>query len=830
MSLKVCIDDLFAEGKLSPEQAKRAHDTFDEVKARHRQSMGDAAADAAATDDTLAALDWQAARDRETKLLQIDAQRRILADTASFNGGKGGKSPAAAAIALFDHDGKATYDNVAVQRQVIVGRAHAMMEGILDKFSRNLAGEMRNKTLMGTVLRELFGEHTGDVSAKELAKAWTGASDYLRERFNSAGGAIAKLENWGLPQNHDGVQIREAGYQAWHDFTLPRLDRLKMQDSDTGLPFTDEGIDRSLAHVYDTITTDGWIRREPGGFAGSKLANARADHRFLQFADAQAWSEYHDRFGGGASPFDTMIGHIDGMARDIALMERLGTNPAATVRWLQDGIRKDAAMTGRTDGFGHSAEGDAHKIEKLYDLLSGKSAIPVNAAWARTMGAMRSWQVAAKLGGAIFSAFSDTGFQGVTRGFNGLPITGAITDHLKMMATEGDRQGAVRLGLIAEEASKQAGAIHRYTGESVGPGVMSRVADGVLRVTGLQAWTQTGKWAYGMGELARATGLADRDYAALPSAYRDHLARYGIDAQGWDGIRSAERLKVSGADFINPTKIEDQALSDRMLRMILTETAYAVPEVTARARAMTSIGRPGTLAGEAGRGALQFKSFGISMILTHGRRAMSLTPYGAAAYGAGLIISTTLAGAVSLQCKEIAKGRGLLPMDSGTFWLQAVAQGSGFGIFGDLAQSQIVQQLSAKAGVQRFSSLPELLAGPVIGAAGDAIRLGIVAPGQDAKDWLDGKPYQGHFGKELVRELKGYAPGVNIFYARAAIERLLMDRLQSEIDPNYQRSWAAMEHHAKQQGQNFYWRPGHDMPDGPPQVDNAFNAPPAPRQ
>jgi hypothetical protein len=39
-----------------------------------------------------------------------------------------------------------------------------------------------------------------------------------------------------------------------------------------------------------------------------------------------------------------MMGHIDGMSRDIALMEILGPNPAATVRWLKDMVIKTAEL------------------------------------------------------------------------------------------------------------------------------------------------------------------------------------------------------------------------------------------------------------------------------------------------------------------------------------------------------------------------------------------------------------------------------------------------------------------------------------------------------
>lgn len=825
MSLDTCINNLLDEGKLSRDQADRAREIYTKAAARRREAMGPAAAEAAATEDTLAALAAEAAQTRRLKLLQVKAQGDMIADMASFDGGTGEQKIGKAAIALLDGDDKATYSNVANLHGVIVGRAHALMGDVLDTFSRDLTGKMRNPAQMTDVLRELFGKDSGNENARELAKAWTAAADMLRDRFNAAGGQIGKLKDWGLPQSHDGQKIREAGLAAWKDAIRPLLDRAKMIDSVTGEPFDAAGIEDALDHVYGTVTTDGWLDRDLGSFGAGKLASQRAEHRFIHFKDAESWQSYHDAFGAGGTPFDVMIGHVDDMARDIAHLERLGPNPTAAVKWLQDAVTKDAKIHGRKDTFTGSAGGDIKMIGNLYDVTSGKTGMPVNAKYARMMSGARSWLTAAKLGGAVFSAFSDTGFQAVTRGFNGLPVMGAMTDHLKLMASSGDRKAAVRLGLIAEDAGRQAAAISRYTGESMFPGVAQRLADGVLRVSGLSAWTQTGKWAYGMGEIAAATGHAETSWDALPSTYRDHLSRYGIDAAGWDGIRSASRIQVGGADFIDPTRIENQALGDRFLRMIHTETAFAVPEVTARSRATLSFGQPGSLAGELLRSTFQFKNFGVSMLLTHGRRITGLTPYGAMAYGASLFVTTTLLGAISLQAKEIAKGRGLMPMDDPSFIFRAATQGGGFGIFGDLAQSQIADQLSQKAGIQRAGSLPEMFAGPLVGTLGDGFRLG-VSGAQDLSALAQGDDYQGKFGKQVIRDIKGYTPGASLWYTRTALERLVIDNLQRQIDPRYATSWQAMEQHAAAQGQEYWWHPGEATPSGPPQVDNAFAQPP----
>jgi hypothetical protein len=835
MSLKTCINELQAEGKLDAQQAKRAHDTFDELKALHRQSMGDEAADTAATADAMASLEYQAERDRVTKLLKVEAQRKYIADRASYDGGKGDEAPVAATLATLDHDGKATYDNVWGMKDAMVKRCHAMMERVTATFRRDLLGRMRNPAVMANVVRELFGQDTGDESAKELAAAWARTAEYLRQQFNSAGGAIAKLEDWGLPQSHDPSKVRAATYEGWRDFIGPLLDRSRMIDNETGQQLTDPGLERLLKHIYDTITTGGWLRRAAGGVGRAALGNTRAEHRYLHFDGADKWMQYAAEFGNAANPFETMMGHIDGMARDIALMQRFGPNPPATIKWIQDGIIKDANIRGQKDTLFASAAGGADAVGKLFDYLSGRSAIPKNTVVAAIGQSIRNWIVSCKLGGALVSSFSDEATQLITAKFNGLPMTSAMTTTLKMLAFPEMREAAVLAGFGAGEASRMAGPIHRMTGEALGAGITARMADAALRMSGLSPWTESGKFGAQWNQMSAATLNRGHSFAELPDAYRAQLERYGIDARGWDQIRTADTLTARGATIINPMAIADQELGNRVLRMLSTETAYAVPEQTARMTAMMQIGEPGTIAGELARTAFQFKGFSISMVMNHGRRMASLSPYGKAYYGGALLISTTLLGAFELQLKELIKGRGLRDMDH-IFWMQAIAQGSGLGIIGDLLNTEIIQKLSSQAGIQRFSGLAELLAGPAVGLVDDTIRLGIVSPIQDAGNWWEGTPYQAQTSKEAIRYLKNYTPFVNVWYFRAAIERLILDQLQAQIDPNHDRSWDAMEQHAHKQGQDFWWRPGQWHPEAdalarlpmahPPQIPGMLQAAP----
>ena len=97
----------------------------------------------------------------------------------------------------------------------------------------------------------------------------------------------------------------------------------------------------------------------PGAIAGKKLANQHQDHRFLIFKDADAWLAYDKELGGG-NPFYTMIGHIDGMAQDIALLEILGPSPTHAMRVLKDTAKK-AGVEGNP----------MQSIDALWETVSG---------------------------------------------------------------------------------------------------------------------------------------------------------------------------------------------------------------------------------------------------------------------------------------------------------------------------------------------------------------------------------------------------------------------------------------------------------------------------
>ena len=805
MSLKICIPGMVERGEITPEQAKQMEEIYDQLEAHYRKQTGETAAAAMASVETLDRLEAEAFQRKRQAVMQIAAQRTAQKNMERYDGPIGD-----AAMALLDQDGKAPYSNVEARRKAILGRSHAMMEGVLARHRRRVTGQVRDKAGLKDLVREAFGESTGNLSAKEMADAWARTAEMLRQRFNAAGGAIGKLEKWGMPQTHNSVLVRKAGYVAWKDFIEPRLDLSKMMD-DTGQPITQDAMDATLRHVFDTVRTEGWSNRTPGSAGGKKLANRRADSRFLVFKDADSWLEYQEAFGS-ATPFDAMMGHISGMSRDIATMEVLGPNPTATMRWLKDVVERDAAMG---DGGGVDGAASATKrMQEIFDTISGTAQTPINSKWASRMQGVRSVLTSALLGSTTLSAVTDIGFQTVTRRFNGLPVVGALTGYMKLWRPwmSKDQKTAIRMGLIAEEASKMASAQNRYIGESVGPELASRLADGVLRASGLSSWTQAGRWAFGMETLGYVADQSEKPFSKLNPSFRGMLERYGINAGDWTKIRQTPHYEDRGATFLRPMDVADERLGDKLLEMIASEVDFAVPTATVRARSMLNIDRPGTWMGEIGRSAVLFKSFGVSMLMTHGRRMVEQKGFNRLKYAASLAITTTLMGAMSLQLKEVSKGRDPRPMSDARFWGAAMLQGGGLGIFGDFITST-----ESRYG----SGLGETLAGPVAGLitdVGDATVGNVFKASGKAL----GYDMDTDLGRDAVKLTKRYLPGGSLWYSRLAFERTMLDQMQEWLDPDADDAFDRIESYAEKTGQEYWWEPNESSPDRAPDYANAL--------
>jgi len=712
---------------------------------------------------------------------------------------------------VFDQSG---VRNVEIQHKAVLGQIHSRAEAFLSESRPRWAGLTR-KLDPDNLVKELFGESTGDEAAKLASEAWRTAAEYARKRFNLAGGDIKFRLDWGLPQTHDQLSVADVDRNQWVDYILPLLDRKQMIDPMTGAPYSDARLVDGLHVAYDNISTGGLATKKLGQKGNKKgLANTHQEVREFIFLDGDSWKTYQQRFGS-ADIYESMNNHLDNLASEIARMEVLGPNPDATVAFMIDYVKLDASGKGRA---AHDAStGMINAIQGVYGELTGESRVAAHAGWARGFQAVRSMLTSAQLGSAIFPAiFGDMATQRITRGFNGLPVmTRDIPQLLKLMIpqTIEDQKFAVRAGLVADNWTGSALAMRRYTGEIMGPKWANLFADVTLRVSGLSPFTQAGRWAFGLEFLGHLGDFKGKMFDDMPVATQAALERYGIKPSDWQKASTIDLLNHKGSEFLDVVAMDEKFpdVARKLQQMILSETEFAVPSGSARVRHQLRGGtKPGSFVGELVNSVAMYKTFPVSIIHLHIMRGLQLdTNLKSLRYLSNFFISATVMGAFAWQAKRLSKGQDPQPMNTPEFLMQAMIQGGGLGMFGDFVL----------ADTNRYGySLGEQVAGPVVNFLGDVSRL----TSGNIRELTMGEDTG--FAAEAVKFTKRYQPMGSLWFSRAAMEHMVYDQLERWADPNAPSRWRRYERSLKSRsgGAGPYWRRGKILPDRAPDFKKAI--------
>ena len=448
-----------------------------------------------------------------------------------------------------------------------------------------------------------------------------------------------------------------------------------------------------------------------------------------------------------------------------------------------------------------TAENKLRNFDRVFELTNRENSLP-DANWVgRTGAASRSILTSSMLGAASLIAIpGDTATIMNTARFNGLSGSKMMVRYLKMMnpASDADRQLAIRSGLVAEGATQIASAQARLMGmDTHGPAIARRISDVSMRLSLMTQHTQAMRWAFqmeAMGAMAEHQGKA---FDELP--IKGMMERYGINENDWDTLRSIPAHDERGAKFLRPDDLyesgmdiaEVERISDKFMGMILSEGNFAVPTASTRAKAfLTGSTQPGTFHGEVLNSIAMFKNFPVTIMFTHINRGMQQEGMaGKMSYLAQFFIGMTVAGALGLQMKEIAKGKEPRPMglDGDTqqalkFWGSASLMGGGMGILGDF----IFSDLNRYGG-----GLKETLAGPQIKTISDAIELTVgntmqLAKGEDT-----------NAVPEVIRFARSVTPFSSNWWSRAIIDRNVWDQLEKEFDPNAYTRWRRQQRKMK---------------------------------
>lgn len=699
----------------------------------------------------------------------------------------------------------------------------SIYEGRLTEFYTNIKGGLGVYTdpkLVRNIIRERFGENTGDTLAKKISDKMGDVFEDMRERFNRNGGDIGKLDNWGLPQTHSLEKMLKAGKEAWVNKAESLIDT-RQYVHENGDYYSQQEIRSLLEYAYDTLSMDGANKTEIGrqatGGGTSKVTNRHGESRVLHFKDADSWLEYQSEFGG-IQFVDLVNAHIKGLSKDIALVENLGSNPKTAFKILMDAADKKDREARKITTKDNPA---LNRAQVMFDEFSGGNS-PQSQVLANLGIAYRSMNIFSMLGGTTIASIADQATIAKTASVHNVAYRKAFGGLLEQLnpVNKADRELAHSLGLATEE---MLGSIARWSDDGLTTTygrtaklarISSSIASQVMRISFLNALTSASKVGFTKllmekyGRLSRSKAWNDLDVQD-----RELLSNTGLDERAWQVFQLAEPVvdrkgnQLMSArsiyeipdekltDFGDPKQVKDQVAS-QLQAHLLDEQGMAVIEAGLRERTWMTVGAKGTITGEVFKGLMQFKSFSASFLMRQGSRAMAQEGLkGKAAYAIPLMVSMTLLGGLVVQLREILNGNDPQtiydsndPKKATSFFMRSLVAGGGLPVLGDIlvagtdtsgrdANSFLIGPMGSD-----FSSLLSLTVG-------------------NLTQYNEGKDT--NFGNEAFQFVKRKIPAQNLWYTKAAINRMVFDEMQDVVAPGY-REKALRKAEQKQDRERFW--------------------------
>jgi len=401
------------------------------------------------------------------------------------------------------------------------------------------------------------------------------------------------------------------------------------------------------------------------------------------------------------------------------------------------------------------------------------------------------------------------------RAFNKMGAKIGMPDYMKMFnpLDSTDRDIARRAGFVHESAVALAYSAERFSSlAATGPRWGRRMADTVLRASLLSGHTQAARFASQTEMLGLLARYRDESFEDLP--FVEMLKQNDISARDWDAIRALPLWEPKpGATFMRPSDVFQHLgdtrrahdLHDKFMALAVGVSKEMIPEATLESATLLRGGtRSGTPVGEVVNSLAMFKSFPVSFVNIHMRKALlQNSATGKFTYLAALIGGMSIAGALATQMREITQGRDPQPMDSAGFWGTAMLRGGGLGIYGDLLF----------AGFNRPDGLSDLAAGPLLATVGKGVNVTF----GNLHEAIQGEDTNAL--PEMIRFAKEITPGHSIWYGRLALQRHLFDVLMQEADPRaFRRAKRRQERWAEERGTEFFFEPGDTVPDRAPEL------------
>ena len=416
--------------------------------------------------------------------------------------------------------------------------------------TKGALGIFTDKKLMDDVVRERFNESTNNPLAKKIADQVGGVDEDIRVRFNASGGNIGDLgDKYGLAQIWSGDRLKDAGLQQWVDDAYRNIDRSTLVDID-GNFLDDIQVKEIITESFDSITMGGLNKLNVGEMqqGGGKVTNRMSNSRVLHWENADAWLDMHKKYG--ALPiFDVIDSHIDSMSKNIALVEKFGSNPNRAFEILAQEAERVDHINGiktniLTDGI--------RRATTMYDVFANREMNAGSDTWNMIGLAYRAWNTGTMLGSALLASLSDVVTMAKMARMHNLSVLklGGYMLHELNPLNRADRELSFSMGLAIDEITSSMGRFaiedlsNIHDRASKVARVSNTVASTVMRASLLNAWTAANKRAWSKLLMNKyATLTKEKKWSQMEKADQDFLKSVGMNEATWEVMSLATPIK-----------------------------------------------------------------------------------------------------------------------------------------------------------------------------------------------------------------------------------------------------------------------------------------------
>lgn len=756
-------------------------------------------------------------RAHEQALTEASRKAKLFADTAAVKPGLKGQV----------HYLKNELVNIEQRTNAVSANFFRQLQGLHEADGGKLFGMFQDPAKQRDIARGLFGEATTP-EAKRAADSIKQLMNTVAERFQRAGLTLNKREDYRTPQPQDPMKASSAGKEQWVNDHMQWVDRRAYVNAD-GTRMSDDQLRSMLEESWRSIATDGANKRgedSPARGGSALVGNSKNAPRQLFFKNSDAWSQAMQKYGRTSNMYELIGAHVRGMSKDIAMAETFGRQ--ADKNYKQALAQAYEADHGSLSGDKNFKRLDTlrNKTERLFDAYVNPER-PQNASVANAMANLRGLIASTQLG-SLFGALPDLAGIKMAANYSGLPAMRVFRNLVDGMAAGAEKKDFLhKLGIWQEGFQHMQ---HRVVEDGLNNGWGNWLNELTHRMMGLNAFDRGMR--SGIGRTVMDTlGKFTREHDTLASAEGEArmLQRRGVTEDHWAVWKKAELDKGYNGNerLLTPQAIYDIKDPSVTLQMKdaaaekLLEVAYGEMQYGARGASPSTVEDKvmlgtdkyvaGTVAGELNRFMLQFKSVPLGVFRQQWEAAKTLDGWGAkTAYMAKFAAYSMMMGALATEIKALINGQNPRNMNPDTpegrkFWMESLAAGGGLGIYGDLFANG---QTAAGAGL-------ETLFGPGFSAMSDLVK----EARQAVTDAENGESKHPYALKAVQWVRRNATPLMNLWYLKAAFNRLVYDNIQDTLAPG---TSDKQRQRMEMRGASYWWAPGANSEMNTPDLSKAF--------